>query len=365
MNKYLKEANMKKKIISVMAVMIGLFLIAIVASFIGLTSLNNKIRDFYRKPFVNSNLQMEIQKDVQYVAKNVLWAMTTDDPLIKPDKIKKVNDTTETIEKNIMKLHETFPEQNLLDMLDSAGASLKNTQSEVMKLIEEDKDKEASALFNGTYAQQLLDLQEVLSEIAESAEGRAVSAYTVSQRIAVIDYVILFAVTIIAILIAIVLTIRLGNIIIDPINNLKDVASQISQGNLNVEVEYSSSDELGELADSFRTTCKVLKQIIGDLTQLMERIKNGNLAAKSENADFYIGDFKDVLTNIRGMVLNQSNVMKQISDASDQVSMGASQMAQSAQSLAEGATEQASAVEELTATIENITSTTEIGREHV
>ena len=44
MNKYLKEANMKKKIISVMAVMIGLFLIAIVASFIGLTSLNNKIR---------------------------------------------------------------------------------------------------------------------------------------------------------------------------------------------------------------------------------------------------------------------------------------------------------------------------------
>ncbi|MCI9053085.1 MAG: methyl-accepting chemotaxis protein [Lachnospiraceae bacterium] len=359
MNKYLKEANMKKKIISVMAVMIGLFLIAIVASFIGLTSLNNKIRDFYRKPFVNSNLQMEIQKDVQYVAKNVLWAMTTDDPLIKPDKIKKVNDTTETIEKNIMKLHETFPEQNLLDMLDSAGASLKNTQSEVMKLIEEDKDKEASALFNGTYAQQLLDLQEVLSEIAESAEGRAVSAYTVSQRIAVIDYVILFAVTIIAILIAIVLTIRLGNIIIDPINNLKDVASQISQGNLNVEVEYSSSDELGELADSFRTTCKVLKQIIGDLTQLMERIKNGNLAAKSENADFYIGDFKDVLTNIRGMVLNQSNVMKQISDASDQVSMGASQMAQSAQSLAEGATEQASAVEELTATIENITSTTE------
>ena len=350
---------MKKKIISVMAVMIGLFLIAIVASFIGLTSLNNKIRDFYRKPFVNSNLQMEIQKDVQYVAKNVLWAMTTDDPLIKPDKIKKVNDTTETIEKNIMKLHETFPEQNLLDMLDSAGASLKNTQSEVMKLIEEDKDKEANALFNGTYAQQLLDLQEVLSEIAESAEGRAVSAYTVSQRIAVIDYVILFAVTIIAILIAIVLTIRLGNIIIDPINNLKDVASQISQGNLNVEVEYSSSDELGELADSFRTTCKVLKQIIGDLTQLMERIKNGNLAAKSENADFYIGDFKDVLTNIRGMVLNQSNVMKQISDASDQVSMGASQMAQSAQSLAEGATEQASAVEELTATIENITSTTE------
>lgn len=359
MNKYLKEANMKKKIISVMAVMIGLFLIAIVASFIGLTSLNNKIRDFYRKPFVNSNLQMEIQKDVQYVAKNVLWAMTTDDPLIKPDKIKKVNDTTETIEKNIMKLHETFPEQNLLDMLDSAGASLKNTQSEVMKLIEEDKDKEANALFNGTYAQQLLDLQEVLSEIAESAEGRAVSAYTVSQRIAVIDYVILFAVTIIAILIAIVLTIGLGNIIIDPINNLKDVASQISQGNLNVEVEYSSSDELGELADSFRTTCKVLKQIIGDLTQLMERIKNGNLAAKSENADFYIGDFKDVLTNIRGMVLNQSNVMKQISDASDQVSMGASQMAQSAQSLAEGATEQASAVEELTATIENITSTTE------
>ncbi len=359
MNKYLKEASMKKKIISIMAIMIGLFLIAIVASFIGLTSLNNKIRDFYRKPFVNSNLQMEIQKDVQYVAKNILWAMTIDDPKIQADKIEKVNKTTEMVEKNIIKLHETFPEKDLLDKLDSVGENLRTTQSEVMKFIEENEKGEAYVLFNGTYAEQLLELQDVLSDIAEAAKGRADSAYTLSQKIAIIGYTILLAVTIIAILIAGLLTAKLGNIIITPINKLKDVASQISQGNLNVEVEYSSSDELGELADSFRTTCKVLKHIIGDLTQLMEKIKNGNLAAKSENADFYIGDFKDVLTNIRGMVLNQSNVMRQISEASDQVSMGASQMSESAQSLAEGATEQASAVEELTATIENITSTTE------
>lgn len=359
MNKYLKEASMKKKIISIMAIMIGLFLIAIVASFIGLTSLNNKIRDFYRKPFVNSNLQMEIQKDVQYVAKNILWAMTIDDLEIQADKIKKVNDTTEIVEANIIKLHETFPEKDLLDKLDSVGENLRTTQSEVMKFIEENEKGEAYVLFNGTYAEQLLELQDVLSDIAEAAKGRADSAYTLSQKIAIIGYTILLAVTIIAIVIAGLLTAKLGNIIITPINKLKDVASQISQGNLNVEVEYSSSDELGELADSFRTTCKVLKHIIGDLTQLMEKIKNGNLAAKSENADFYIGDFKDVLTNIRGMVLNQSNVMRQISEASDQVSMGASQMSESAQSLAEGATEQASAVEELTATIENITSTTE------
>lgn len=359
MNKYLKEASMKKKIISIMAIMIGLFLIAIVASFIGLTSLNNKIRDFYRKPFVNSNLQMEIQKDVQYVAKNILWAMTIDDPKIQADKIEKVNKTTEMVEKNIIKLHETFPEKDLLDKLDSVGENLRTTQSEVMKFIEENEKGEAYVLFNGTYAEQLLELQDVLSDIAEAAKGRADSAYTLSQKIAIIGYTILLAVTIIAIVIAGLLTAKLGNIIITPINKLKDVASQISQGNLNVEVEYSSSDELGELADSFRTTCKVLKHIIGDLTQLMEKIKNGNLAAKSENADFYIGDFKDVLTNIRGMVLNQSNVMRQISEASDQVSMGASQMSESAQSLAEGATEQASAVEELTATIENITSTTE------
>lgn len=356
MNKYLKEASMKKKIISIMAIMIGLFLIAIVASFIGLTSLNNKIRDFYRKPFVNSNLQMEIQKDVQYVAKNILWAMTIDDPT---DKIEKVNETTGKVERNIIKLHETFPEKDLLDKLDSVRENLRTTQSEVMKFIEENEKGEAYVLFNGTYAEQLLELQDVLSDIAEAAKGRADSAYTLSQKIAIIGYTILLAVTIIAILIAGLLTAKLGNIIITPINKLKDVASQISQGNLNVEVEYSSSDELGELADSFRTTCKVLKHIIGDLTQLMEKIKNGNLAAKSENADFYIGDFKDVLTNIRGMVLNQSNVMRQISEASDQVSMGASQMSESAQSLAEGATEQASAVEELTATIENITSTTE------
>lgn len=359
MNKYLTEVSVRKKISTVIVTTIGVFLIAIIVSFVGLGMVNGNMKDFYTRPFVNSNTQMEIRRDMQYIGKYALLAIITDDEKLTAERVQSANEAAASMETNIIELHGTFLDQKLLDELDSIWSDLKKNQNQIIELASVNRNDEARQLLEGEYMNQTLQMQSVLQRIGAVADQNAENAYSSSQTTTFAVYLFLVIIAIIAVAVSIFLTMKLGRIIIKPVNELRNVALELSKGNLEVQVDYQSKDELGELAESFRETCRFLKDIIGDLSMIMEEIKNGNFSAKSKNEGFYIGDFKSILTNIQEMELKQSSVMRKINEASEQVSLGSNQMAVSAQSLAEGATEQAGAVQELTATIENITMITE------
>jgi methyl-accepting chemotaxis protein len=99
--------------------------------------------------------------------------------------------------------------------------------------------------------------------------------------------------------------------IVKPVTSIVKASEQIADGDLTVNVDYESKDEIGALASAFR---KMIQQI--------------------------------------------NSVMTNINSASDQVATGSNQVSDSSMSLSQGATEQASSIEELTASIEEIASQT-------
>lgn len=78
---------------------------------------------------------------------------------------------------------------------------------------------------------------------------------------------------------------RLVDYIVQPVKELKNAAEKLSAGELDVEISYQAEDEMGELADSFRRTTKVLKLIIGDLDQILKEFAEGNYTVHSECKD--------------------------------------------------------------------------------
>lgn len=142
-----------------------------------------------------------------------------------------------------------------------------------------------------------------------------------------------------------------------PIDQVVAAAEEISKGNLNIEMDITSRDEIGKLGRAFRSTIDGLKRIIGDIDYLLGAIAGGNFAVKTMAEDAYVGEYNSILMSMRTLNTNLSITLEQIVGASDQVALGSAHMAQSAQSLSEGATEQAGAVEELTATIEGVAAT--------
>ncbi len=144
--------------------------------------------------------------------------------------------------------------------------------------------------------------------------------------------------------------------ILEPLEQLETAADAISQGNLEIDVTYESEDELGGLAQSFRRTSSTLKDVIGDINQLLTEFAKGNLDAKSNNIEIYSGDFNEILNKLKEVETGLSQTIYNVKESSDQVSAGADQLAESAQGLAEGATDQAAALEELTASVNEVAS---------
>lgn len=151
---------------------------------------------------------------------------------------------------------------------------------------------------------------------------------------------------------------------VEPINELQNAAQQLKGGELDIEIAYTSQDEMGELAQNFREACAQMKMVIEDAGDLLSRIADGNFIVESDKESAYVGDFSLLIESMHKLDDQMNHTLNQINVGAGQVMIGSGQLAESAQTLAEGATEQAGAVQELTATIENVTSLAEESAEN-
>ncbi|NSA19661.1 methyl-accepting chemotaxis protein [Clostridium saccharobutylicum] len=119
------------------------------------------------------------------------------------------------------------------------------------------------------------------------------------------------------VIIAIVLGIVIARIIGRPINKMVEVANKIALGDMSVDVETDTKDEIGSLAESFRR-----------------------------------------------MIEKNNEVLSNIISAAEQVASGSKQISYSSIALSQGATEQASSIEELTASVEEISSQTHLNAQN-
>ncbi|WP_349946484.1 methyl-accepting chemotaxis protein [Lacrimispora sp. BS-2] len=139
-----------------------------------------------------------------------------------------------------------------------------------------------------------------------------------------------------------------------PIDGVVSAAAEIASGNLAIQIDAQSNDEIGVLSRTFMEMAENLRTIIQDIKYLLDEMSSGNFRIKTKYEEKYIGDYREILIAMRTINRNLSDTLGEINTASDEVSAGAGQMSDSAQTLSQGATEQASSVEELTSTIMEI-----------
>lgn len=140
-----------------------------------------------------------------------------------------------------------------------------------------------------------------------------------------------------------------------PILELNRTAQQLADGDLDVVLEITAEDEIGELGNSIQKTIDRLKKYIAyidETSEVLAQIADGKL--KIELHHDYTGEFQKIKTALLNISSSMAEVMEGIGDTSEQVSEGASELANASQMLAEGAQTQAASVEELVATTESV-----------
>lgn len=140
-----------------------------------------------------------------------------------------------------------------------------------------------------------------------------------------------------------------------PIDGVVSSAASIASGDLDIQMEVKSGDEIGILSKTFMDMAENLNFIIQDISDVLGEMSRGNFKAMTKSDERYTGAYRYILDAMRNIRLTLSGTLSDIDHASGQVSIGASQVSDASQSLSQGAAEQASSIEELSSAITEVT----------
>ena len=337
--------------------------IAVVVSLVSIVKMNVDTYKFYKEAYANSTLQMEIRKDIQLVGKYILWSMTTDDASSTQSYSNLAQKYADQVGKNVTALEKSYNDKKKVAELKDAIEELKKQRAAVIELAKRNKNDEALALFNSDYNDATEKIQYILVYIGKVASAEAKSQYTSARVTGLVSIILMILIGAGTVAFSTVIRTTITGIMLKPIQELESAAEKLKAGQLDVEINYESPDELGKLAGNFRQACKTLEVIVQDTSYLLGEMAEGNFNVSSNNPQIYIGNFKQQYESMSKLKHELSDTMTQIHEASEQVASGSGQLAGGAQALAEGATDQAGAVEELTATVESVSGIAESSAE--
>ena len=153
----------------------------------------------------------------------------------------------------------------------------------------------------------------------------------------------------------VITSIFVRNELANPISMVKNMAVEMEQGNLRNNPGITGKikkNELGELAESLSTAITILDSYVGDISNLMKEMADGNFGHESQVE--YRGDFISIGESVDELKEKMKDVITSINMSADEVYSGSEQISSGADMLAEGTTRQAAASEELSASVAEI-----------
>ena len=218
---------------------------------------------------------------------------------------------------------------------------------------------EANAIMLGEGFEAFSEFQVHFDTLLEYNHAQAEA---VSSRATMVFYIIV-AMVIVLVFIATIVALAISKVIIkgivEPVDQLKYAAAEMTQGRLDAEVFYEAKDELGELADSIREVQTTLGEYVREISATLETIAAGDLTKDFKNITDFRGEFGSIKTSFIRILKDFNVTLGRIYEGAMDVDTGSDEIAGAAGDLANGTGEQASAVEELTATINSVSSMAE------
>lgn len=255
-------------------------------------------------------------------------------------------------------------ERTFYEAAENAWAAYNQADEELIALAKQGKTEEARKILEGECVEFYNSVTASLSDIIEyNTQGsvQAAEEGTVLYRTSIFVQSLVIVLLMVVLLYFSFVIIRCIKL---PIFEIENAAVKMAQGDLDIDISYTSPDELGVLSDQVRELIRKLRAIIDDESKLLAKMASGDFTTDSACAEEYIGGFRPLLDSFRGISEKLNDTLLQINNSSAQVANGSEQVSSGAQALSQGATEQASSVEELAATVTEISERVKENAEH-
>jgi methyl-accepting chemotaxis protein len=338
-------------------------LVALIAGVVGVIGLINinRINEEDTQLFVENTLGIKTigEADIAYQRLRYNTAKIIMDPQNKDAYIEKIDQYIVDVGNSLDTYEESIFEQKDRELFDGLKAEWNVFDQQIKEIrgyIDNENLDAAKSMILGDLQITGDNLQATFDSIFElnaiSAQNKSYS----NNELALESSVTMIIVIIIGALIAVALGIVISSIISNPIKKLVKAADQLAVGDIDVNLEANTRDEVGMLMEAFdRMTASIREQALA-----AEKIADGDLTVKIN-----VRSEHDLLgKKLYEMVEKNNEALNRIAVASDQVANGAKQISDSGIALSQGATEQASVIEELTASLEEISSQTNLNAQN-
>ncbi|MBL4933468.1 methyl-accepting chemotaxis protein [Clostridium paridis] len=311
--KFLGDLKIKGKLI------ISFVLVAIltgVVGTIGIIDMKNQnlaAKNIFESNFLPSQNISEIQKNLLLVRSTYLLMLYEKSESKLQQRIDDINNATTSTNSLLSQYEKTITtdeDKALFNTLKEDLQVYRSLRSQGVSQVQNNKIDEAIAgLPEATKAREKVDKD--IQDMIELNKNLAKDINDTNTKSYKSQSMFMLGIIVVAIVLAIGLGLLIAKIIGKPIYKLVEAANKMAAGDMDVDINIDTKDEVGILGQAFKK-----------------------------------------------MAFNMNDVLININASSDQVAGGAKQIADSSMELSEGATEQASSIEELTASIEEISSQT-------
>lgn len=359
MNKF-KNMKISKMLTAGFGVIIVLSSIIIISAIFSIRNVSKNTENMYKKPYKASDLMWEIRKEIISVERSLYKGIATSSDEESKAAVDSNTASAQTISNNMAELKELFTSADKKEMLAQIEGLLSEgsaVRAKVNDLILANNNAEAYNIIINEYTpifdNIVTDVLQLADVVADDAQGFVSD----SQRSALTVIVVMALLLVFGIIIAVGVTAKITKAVTEPINAVMEGIQAVSEGDLSVDINYESENELGVLADCTRNTIVELRKYIKVQTYILQNIARKDMTV-TVDADFK-GDFFPIQEALKEILLFLNETFHRTKDAVSQVNKASEQVADIAQNLASGATEQAAATEEITATVNVVTENVE------
>jgi len=329
----------------------------IVISLINLKSIESKLNRFYIGPYKIEENVLRAQVAMKKIENNIYRAYNTKKEELCQKYIQASEEEYEKLEQCVLELSQAMilmKNKNLenvksLEVEIEKGSRYRNQILESAKVFDQ---KKIYRIYKNDYT-PILD--HILLELDELEQSSVLYGqdYMKQANQSVNESIIIFILLILAGVSSCIYLLRVTEkSIIGPIEEIKLAMLEISKGNLEVDIAFSSFDEMGVLCEAVRETSRKLKGYIMNITEVIKRLEEKDMTVRVMID--YEGDFKPIKSSLDNIVLSFHDMLSIIRQTAGQITIGADQIAQTSSSVAEGGTEQASETVKLVEQIEQI-----------
>lgn len=350
----MKNQTIEQRLRYSYGMILGIVIIIVVSAILSLIYSGNQLSDFYKQPYHGVQATMELSEELEKTEKNILKSVLLQNESSK-EYIEEAKASFESMDTQLENLKNySGGMSRLYQQLEAFLAECEELKTSIYDAVISENYETALQIYNN---QANLLFQEAKKTLVQMRDKSLVIAKEYLGRANVIRGMIV-GVNVLLLCCGSYLIYRVvrrtAHQIVGPLHLLEVETKKMASGQLAIQLDYDSQDEIGSLAMNMKQMAGMLEEIISHIGQVTKAMADNDFSITLDKD--YVGDFVEIKEYLRMLIQSVHKIIVEITKSSTEMAKGSDQLAVISNSMASEAMGQSKQIEQLITSLHEVIS---------